>query len=150
MAANILTSTLTTGTLVIIDKDGAKYSLAGPPPGSGQVKDYRLSDDGSPCPTDIARKIQFGEFKSATRIFLCDINNYSTGEDQVFWMEFMTTRKVTSTDVMELEYIDTYQVGQIIEPGLRLVGKYHRGSEALRDTLSFVRITAPTAPPPAP
>ena len=137
----------TTGTLVIIDKDGAKYSLPGAFPGSGRTEDYQLSSPNSPCPTDKARSIQLGEFSSATRIFLCDSDWYDRGPDQVFWLEFLTTRKITSTDAIELEYIDSYQVGQIIKPGVQLIGKFHRGSESPRDKLSFVRFTAPTAPP---
>ena len=136
-----------TGSLVIIDKNEAKYALPGPIPGSGAVIDYSLNRDNTPCPNDIARNIQLGEFKSATRIFLCDHDHYSKKEDQVFWLEFLTIRKLTSTQSIELEYIDSYQPGQIIKPGLMLVGKFHKGTEPVRDKLSFVRITAPTAPP---
>lgn len=147
MNAHTAASTTATGSLVILDKDNAKYSVAGPPSGSGVYQEWTLTDPNPPCPNDVARQIQLGEFASATRIFLCDSDWYTHSEDQRFWMEFMTTRKLTATRLIELEEAYGYQVGQIIAPGLLLVGKWRRGTDNIRDSLSYIRITAPTSPP---
>lgn len=134
------------GELLIQDKDNATYHLSAPATGSGIERGYALTLSTSPVPDNVARHIQF-DLPSATRVFLCDGDHYSKDEDQNFWMELVTTRKRTATVYIELDLIDTYSPGSIVEPGLRLVGKFRKDHNAqIRDTLSYVRITAATAP----
>lgn len=96
-----------------------------------------------------ARTVQFAEFPSATTIiFYAGYYGDTDNLDQNFWFEVKTTRKRTSTIILHLENFDSYQPGDIIEPGLRLIRKFRKDNNAeIRDTLSFVRIYAANAPP---
>lgn len=142
---------LTSGNIIIRDKDNATCSLVGPPNGSGTYLTYRFTDSNSPCPYDKCRTIQFDAFSSGTLIFLSDNDSVDEAKDQNFWMELITTRKRTSTAIIELDLIDTFQPGEIIRPGLMLKRKYRKNNDAqIRDALSGVRIQAPTSPPPLP
>jgi hypothetical protein len=144
-------SSASPGKLLIRDKDNATYTLMGPPPGSGQSIDYVLTEPDSPCPNDVARFFQVTEFPSATRIFMCDNTYFSDDKEQSFYMEVVTTRKRTSVEAIELEYVPSYTPDEIMEPGVQLVRIFRKGSEQIRDRLSFVRITASTdAPDPNP
>ncbi len=136
----------TTGSLIILDKDNAKYEVPGPPPGSGDRLAYNLESPNQPCPNNVARKIQLGELSSATRIQLCDTPD-SELENHEFFLILMTTHKKTSTALIELETIFTYQKGQIVQPGLLLVDKYLRSGASIRDNLSYIVFNAPTTPP---
>ncbi|WP_434681194.1 hypothetical protein J3P77_08920 [Pseudomonas sp. R1-18] len=136
----------TAGSLVILDKDNAKYVVPGPPPGSGELHAWDLALPHMPCPNNVARKIQLGEFSSATRIELCD-RVYPEFRNHEFLLVLMTTHKTTSTELIELETIFTYQEGRIVQPGLLLVNKYLRSGASIRDNLSYIKFYGPTTPP---
>ncbi|WP_341520425.1 hypothetical protein AABC73_18550 [Pseudomonas sp. G.S.17] len=146
--SNTATSVASSGAILIRDKDNATCSLPAPASGSGETKIYGFRESDSPCKNDTARTVQFTDLPSATKILLADRDDAIESEDQNFWFSFVTTRKRTSTIIIELEYIDTYAVGDIIEPGLQLTGKYRKnGNAQIRDTLSGVSIRAATSPP---
>jgi len=138
-----------TGIILIRDKDQHPCYLSAPAPGSGEEIAYPFLASGSPCKDNTARTVQFAEFPSATTIFFFSGDFGDTSNvAQHFWFEVKTTRKRTSTIILNLENFDSYQPGDIIEPGLRLIRKFRRDNNApIRDMLSFVRIYAATAPP---
>ncbi|WP_426114938.1 hypothetical protein [Pseudomonas sp. DSP3-2-2] len=146
--SNTAPGVASSGIITIRDKDEASCALPAPPIGSGETKIYGFRETSSPCRNDTARSVQFNDFPSATQVVLADIEDASESEDQNFWFKFVTTRKRTSTTIIQLATIDTFQVGDIIQPGLRLIGKYRKnGNAQIHDRLSGVSITAATSPP---
>lgn len=148
MNAHATASPATTGSLIILDKDARKYTVPGPPVGSGRTLEYKLSLPGQPCPDNVARKIQLVDFSSATRITLADLPEADPSVPYSFILVLLTTRKITTTEAIELEQIFTYQPGQIVRPGMLLVSKFHRESTQIHDALSLIEIRAPNTPPP--
>jgi len=137
-----------TGTILIRDKDQNPCHLSAPPPGSGGVIVFSFTHSESPCNNDTARTVQFAEFPSATTVYFYDTGEALETDDQNFWFEVKTTRKRTSTEILNLENFNSYQPGDIIEPGLRLIRKYRKNNNApIRDALSSVCIHSATAPP---
>lgn len=138
-----------TGVILIRDKDEHPCYLSAPAPGSGEEIVYSFTASGSPCNDNTARTVQFGGFPSATTIVFYDGQEGNTSDlTQNFWFEVKTTRKRTSTIILHLDIFDSYQPGDIIEPGLRLIRKFRKDNNAqIRDSLSCVCIHAAKAPP---
>ena len=133
-----------TGTLILRDKDNAICSIYVPGPGQTAEYNFFISP---PCPgwSDRTRTIQLAEIPSATIIFLADsggCEKYTTST----WFEFRTTKKQTSTSIIQTEYLTGYHIQQIIEPGLQLIDRYIYDPN-FRDKLSCVKITTSRTPP---
>lgn len=136
-----------TGTVAFLDKDKYTCYLDAPPP--GQDVTYIFNTSETLCENNSARDIQFNRLPSATRILITDLPTCEkkNGDNSWFWFEFKTTRQPTDTEFMELEYLKTYQPGQIIRPGLQLVDRYVMNGKPVRDNVSCVKIWASAAPP---
>jgi hypothetical protein len=103
-----------------------------------------------PCKDDWARTVQFAELPSATVILMTDFGDCSKDSPRQSWQEIKTIKKNTSSTIIEIEYLDTFSSGQIIEPGLQLLGKFHNPESPIRDRLGCVKITTSAAPPAQP
>lgn len=136
-----------TGTIILRSKDNAICTLQLPPP--GESKKYDLSKQGGECGTNISRSIQFAEMPSATKILLTDLPECVINPNDEFRIELKTTKKQTSTSIIEIEYLTTFRPGTIIEPGLQLTDVLLKPGATARDKVDCVMITT-SSPPPLP
>lgn len=134
------------GTITLMDKDKHQCSLDVPEPGKSIT--YSFYPGAGRCENDKARDIEVNEVPSATEILLTDNGDCTQDSKHEFWFKFRTTKKQTTTDYIELEYLKSYTAGQIIRPGLQLVDKWvKQANPIIRDKLSCVKITTSAAPP---
>lgn len=135
-----------TGSIILRDKDNAICNIPVPEPGT--TKQYSI--DWEPCGrfNDRARTIQLAEVPSATTIIIANRGNCQADDTNEYmpWFKMKTTKKLTSTMPIEIEYLATFQKGQIIEPGLQM--KDFRTNGSNRDNISCVRISTSYMPAP--
>lgn len=136
-----------TGSVAFLDKDKHTCYVEAPPPGTTLFWDFTRPN--TPCKNNTARHIEFNGLPSATTILITDLATCEkkNGDNSWFWFEFKTTKKVTTTDFIELEYLKTYQPGAIIAPGLQLKDRYVQQGKEVRDNVSCILIKASAAPP---
>lgn len=141
-----------TGTIILRDKDQGQCALPVPPPGQ-TFKYYFWHEADSPTPNpcaprfnDKARSIQLAEVPSATNIILDDAPKCANNEN--FRAEFVTTNKSTSTSIFEIEELNSYQPGQIIQRGLQMTKQRFSHPGAGRDSLSCMIVSTSSEAPP--
>lgn len=132
------------GSIVIQDKDNDSCALLVPPANSGVTWQYELKGGSTPCGNNIANKISFFDIPSASKILLTDDDTCTKqlSDDNLFWFELKTVKKLTNTAFMEVSDLASYNTNSIVQPGLQLVDKgRYNGNGAIREKLSCVRIS---------
>ncbi|MEB0208011.1 hypothetical protein [Pseudomonas sp. CCC3.1] len=150
------------GTIILLDKDNKKCTIALPPPTTGRVWEYDFDHIGLDCEDNTAEKIIFTNIPSATKILLADTSfcarklapkDHLDFFKSTFWVEFKTTKNHFSTPydpALTLETIAIPAKNKIVTPGLQMLDKeLFDGVHSLRESLSCIRITtsAPNIPP---
>ncbi|MFJ4375659.1 hypothetical protein ACIP1T_24005 [Pseudomonas japonica] len=141
------------GTIILYDTQNNACTLSVPPAGSNKKLQYEFGADESPCRglNNKIRQIIFGNLPSAVGILATDDPDCRTKDENGkdiddFWLELRTTSRRTSTDQLQLTLFWTYEPGDIVKPGVRLVGRYVRGENAnVLDRMSCMRITTSAA-----
>ncbi|WP_166367076.1 hypothetical protein [Pseudomonas akapageensis] len=157
--------------IIIRDQNQAQCSLTPPAMGSGITRQFEMTSAGNNCHNIKPRSIEFDLLPSATTILLTDDDwcQTTTTKDQTvprneeetpvephtsnFWMELKTTRKLSSSGIIEVVNLFSYNEEQIVKEGFQLLRKYHKPGSEIRDALSCIRVTAGRSvgmPPPPP
>jgi len=148
LAINVIYSAiaLSAGSIILRNKDNDICTLFVPDPGSSVTFNLDRAGNGK-CAINSARSIQFAEIPSATQIELFDNGDCEIVSTDKFHIDLRTTHKQTSTSIIEIAYLNTFEDGTIVEPGLKLTyGNVKQGHTA-RDNLDCVRIiTSAKAP----
>lgn len=136
------------GTIILYDKDNASCALPVPPEGSGITATYSFTADGSPCKAlqDKVRSVIFSNLQSAVNIVMTDnaecVMKNDWGDDiPDFWIQLKTTAQHASTPQIQLPTFYSYQPGQIIERGVRVLGHFIYGDKVI-DKMSCVSVKA--------
>ena len=138
-----------TGNVILRDKDKAICNLPVPPPGTRKY--YSFEDGTIPAPpackdwNDKTRSIELAEVPSTTFIILANRGDCASSDTGAPWFHLQAINKKTSTKIMEIEYLATFQANQIITKGLQLV-RSNPGTD-IRDKISCVSIETSAAPP---
>ncbi|MFB4394943.1 MULTISPECIES: hypothetical protein [unclassified Pseudomonas] len=156
------------GNILLLDKDNDQCALTVPGEGTGQRVQYELNLEdyypNSNCYDLLPREIKFDKLPSAARILITDglgctkaLRSDDDDDDENdrdtrhFWVELRTTRKDTSSVFYAVEDLVTFNIGEIITPGLQMVDKYVKQPGLARDTASCIRIiTSSATVPPTP
>jgi hypothetical protein len=135
-----------TGNVILRDKDNAICNLPAPPPGTRKL--YSFENGTIPAPSackdwnNKARSIQLAEVPSTTFIILANRGNCASADAP--WLHLQAINKNTSTKIIEIEYLATFQANQIIQKGLQLV-RSNPGTD-IRDKISCVSIETSATP----
>lgn len=151
-----LAADTSTGVITFRDKDENSCSVNVPPIGSGLRWQYEFRGNSTPCTDNTAITFAISDVPSAAQIFFGDEAACSKqlSDNNQFWFELKTIKKLTNTEILQLTYLDTFNKGSIVRPGLQLVDKGRLNQDGhIREKLSCVRITVSSSeqtPEPAP
>ena len=140
----VLAADNSTGVIILEDKDNHSCSLDAPPTGTGATWQYELPNNITPCNDNTADEIAFSDLPSATTILLTD--DYTCSQtlsaDNGFWIKLKTIKKLTNTDLLELNGLYNNNLKTIVAPGLQLIDKGRFNQNApIREKLSCVRFS---------
>lgn len=137
------------GTLVLSKKDEVSSCTI---PFKSGTYDFTSDGGGYGCENDDMYSIALNNVPSATTVLMTDHPSCSKIENQNFWVEFKTIKQPTNAlknragkPILISDFF-TINDGDVLVPGVRRTGGYHRNDDTINGKLSCVKIIRSETP----